>query len=149
VRGISLGVRAIVGVWFAAFALAASAGLYLAAVADRDALTIVLYLGYPSVSAFVAAVLFGHRVLAASTPLRSAGAGVGIVVVAFVFFAALYVATFDAIGRVQNRPAFLGVVMTFGLAMTAPIVLPTGAAAGYFLHLTRQQLLRRRSSPTS
>lgn len=140
-------VRAIAGLWFAAFAFIASAAMYSAAVAERDVLTIVLYLAYPTLSAFVAAMLLSRWVVAASSAMRAAAGGVGIALVAFVLFAFLYVATFNAIGSVQNRPAFLGVVLTLGLGITAPIVLPLGAAAGCLLYVTRQHVSRGRSAP--
>ena len=140
--GTSPSLRAIAGLWFAGFALLGSAGLYLSAVADRDALTMALYLGYPTVSAFLAAMLLGHRVLGASSSIRAAFGGVGIFALAFLIFASLYVVTLDLVGHVQNRPAFLGAVLTLGLVMTAPVLLPLGAVAGCLLHLIRRRAFR-------
>ena len=147
--GTTLSLRAAAGLWFAGFALLGSAGLYLSAVADRDALTMTLYLGYPTVSAFFAAMLLAHRVLGASSSIRAAFGGLGIFALAFLIFAALYVVTLAQIGHVQNRAAFLGAVLTLGLVMTAPVLLPLAAVAGCLLHVIRRRAVRSVDSSAS
>src|SRR5262245_26679162 len=108
--------------------------MYLVPSVRRDAATMMLYLGYPALSAGVAGFAVGHRVVGARSPLGAALAGIVVVALAFAIFAPLYVITYGAVSdRVQQPIALLASVLTIGVVMTAPVLVPLGAVAGWAL----------------
>ena len=62
----------IAGMWFAMFAFVASALMYLVPSVQRDTPTVLLYLGYPTISGFVAGYALGPSVFKAGTPVLAA-----------------------------------------------------------------------------
>jgi hypothetical protein len=144
-----LNLRAVAGLWFAGFALLGAAGLYGLAVAERDAMTMLVFLGYPTLSAFLAGMILAKWVLSASSSVRAAFAGIGILALSFLIFAFLYALTLGEIGDVEGRLALFVAVVIVGPVMTAPIMLPFAALAGYVLHHIRRRAFRSAQSAAS